>query len=291
MLQVARLAATLLHDSTGRVLEFIQSQHHADGGFVDRAGKPDLYYTGFGIQCLQAIQADVPQDRIANYLATFGDGEDLDVVHLATLARCYTAIETNTPAGLTERTVQALANCRTDDGGWNQEAGAVHGSTYGCFLAVGCLQDLGEPLPDPESIAPCLAALATDDGGYANHPKLKMANTPATAATITLQHQVRLPIDPKSIEFLLGCHYAEGGFFAMPGAPMPDLLSTATALHALSAANADAEVDSIRETCLDYCNSLWSGRGAFYGNWAEEEEDLDVEYTYYGLLALGHLSV
>lgn len=289
MLQVARLAANPLRDSTGRVLEFIQSQHHSGGGFVDRAGKPDLYYTGFGIQCLQAVQADVPADLIAGYLSTFGNGEDLDVVHLATLARCYAAINVEPDPLLKQKTIDALAACRTTDGGWNTEGSADHGSTYGCFLSIGTLQDLNDPLPSAESIAPCLNSLATGDGGYANHPKLKMANTPATAAAVTLQHQLRLPIDPKSVEFLLSCHYSDGGFFAMPEAPMPDLLSTATALHALSAAG--AEVDIIRESCLDYCNSLWSGRGAFYGNWAEEEEDLDVEYTYYGLLALGHLSV
>jgi len=33
---------------------------------------------------------------------------------------------------------------------------------------------------------------------------------------------------------------------------------------------------------------LWTNRGGFYGNWLDDT--LDCEYTYYGLLALGHLS-
>ena len=37
----------------------------------------------------------------------------------------------------------------------------------------------------------------------------------------------------------------------------------------------------------DYLDTLWNGT-SFYGHWAEEE--LDVEYTFYALLALGHLS-
>ena len=68
---------------------------------------------------------------------------------------------------------------------------------------------------------------------------------------------------------------------------MPDLLSTATALHALSGLHADLE--SIKEPCLDFIDSLWTNRGTFYGTW--DEETADCEYTYYALLALGHLSL
>jgi hypothetical protein len=71
----------------------------------------------------------------------------------------------------------------------------------------------------------------------------------------------------------------------MPKAPIPDLLSTATALHAL--ARTGYEINTIKEKCLDYIDSLWCGEGGFYGNWTDKI--LDCEYTYYGLLALGHL--
>jgi len=50
-----------------------------------------------------------------------------------------------------------------------------------------------------------------------------------------------------------------------------------------------ARLDAVREPCLDFLNSLWSPRGAFRGSWVDDA--LDCEYTYYGLLALGHLSV
>jgi hypothetical protein len=45
----------------------------------------------------------------------------------------------------------------------------------------------------------------------------------------------------------------------------------------------------VKEACLDFVDTLWSSRGGFYGTW--EEDVLDCEYTYYGLLALGHLSL
>ena len=44
-----------------------------------------------------------------------------------------------------------------------------------------------------------------------------------------------------------------------------------------------------RERCLDFVDSLWSAEGGFHGHWADDH--LDAEYTFYGLLALGHLSV
>jgi hypothetical protein len=48
-------------------------------------------------------------------------------------------------------------------------------------------------------------------------------------------------------------------------------------------------LDGIREPCLDFLDTLWTNRGGFYGTWADDT--LDCEYTYYGLLALGHLSL
>ena len=80
--------------------------------------------------------------------------------------------------------------------------------------------------------------------------------------------------------------HEKGGFRAMPGAPIPDLLSTATALHAL--AGLELSIGPAVEPTLDFVDTLWSGR-AFYGHWAEDI--LDCEYTFYGLLALGHLAL
>ena len=88
-------------------------------------------------------------------------------------------------------------------------------------------------------------------------------------------------------DWLLAQTHPEGGFLAIPGAPIPDLLSTATALHAL--AGLQTSFERIKESCLDYIDSLWTNEGSFHGNWADDH--LDCEYTCYGLLALGHLSL
>ena len=60
MLQVARLAPRLLGESSGLVGDFIRGQKAPDGGFRDRSGKSDLYYTVFGLGALLALQLDFP---------------------------------------------------------------------------------------------------------------------------------------------------------------------------------------------------------------------------------------
>ena len=66
------------------------------------------------------------------------------------------------------------------------------------------------------------------------------------------------------------------------------LLSTATALHALACMERPLSEDQ-RERCLDFVDTLWTAEGGFHGHWADDA--LDPEYTFYGLLALGHLAV
>ena len=101
-----------------------------------------------------------------------------------------------------------------------------------------------------------------------------------------LRHLDSTP-DRTLADWLLARCHRDGGFFAAARAPMPDLLSTATALHALAALQAD--IEAVREACLDFVDTLWTNSGAFCGSWADPA--LDCEYTYYGLLALGHLSL
>jgi prenyltransferase beta subunit len=73
----------------------------------------------------------------------------------------------------------------------------------------------------------------------------------------------------------------------IPKVPIPDLLSTAVALHALDAL--EAPWREHRDSMLDFIDTLWTAEGAFHGSWADDEPD--AEYTFYGLVALGHASV
>jgi prenyltransferase beta subunit len=288
MLQVARLAPKSLGDAADLVAEYLRSQLTAQGGFADRAGNPDLYYTVFGLEGLIALRADLPAAQVAAYLRTFGDGAPLDLVHLGCLARCWA----NLPKPLRgecpcEAILGRIERHRARDGGYSATEGNALGTIYASFVALNAYQDCGRMPPNAEDILRCLARCRAEDGGYANGDDMPAGLTPPTAAAVTLMRALNQPADPGLAEWLLARHHPEAGFFATPLAPIPDLLSTATALHALAILHAD--IGGIQQACLDFLDTLWTARGGFYGSWSDET--LDVEYTFYGLLALGHLSV
>ena len=287
MLQVARLAPKVLGEATDLVREFYLSRVLSDGGFADRKGESDLYYTLFGLEGLAALQVAAP-GSLRGYVEGFGDGEGQDFIHLCCLAGCRSALALNDAPNVTESLTARIAAFRTEDGGFNADPNAKSGSAYGAFLATGAYQDLGVDLPDPLELVRSLKRLETEDGGWANDPLMTMGGTNSTAAAVIVLHSLGMPITDMPAEFLAKQQHSQGGFLAVPGAPMPDLLSTATALHALAAMESPPSKFSA-ESCLDFIDTLWTNKGGFHGNWADDL--LDVEYTFYGLLALGHLSL
>jgi prenyltransferase beta subunit len=287
MLQVARLAPKLLGESSELVADFLSSRLYPDGGFMDRADRPDLYYSVFGMEGLVALQKTLPHESMRHWLSSYGAGEELDFVHLCCLARCWAGLGGGLSAEQKERLTQRLENWRTPDGGYHQSPGRKNGSAYGCLIAFGAYQDLDMLPPDVLSIASCMDRLETPDGAWSNEPGLTLGSTTATSAMLSLYRHMQLPAPAAGIDWLVRQCLPTGGFLAVPGAPLPDLLSTAVALHALS--NHPEAIARVKEPCLDFIDSLWSAAGGFHGNWADDT--LDPEYTYYGLLALGHLAL
>ena len=287
MLQVARLAPRVLGEAARRVESFVRGQQAADGGFKGRDGCSDLYYTSFAIDALMALQADVPERELRAYLASFGDGEGLDFVHLCCLLRLWPAVHATPGETLVKTLLSRVESFRSEDGGFERERGARMGSVYACLLGYGAYSDHARLPPRPEGLKNCVDGLRTADGAWSNDGLVRIGSVPAVAAAVTLFRNLGYAIPQGVAEWLLGTRDLQGGFRAFPGAPVPDLLSTAVALHALGGMQTD--LDAIRESCLDYLDTLWSNEGGFHGNWSDDV--LDVEYTYYGLLALGHLAL
>jgi hypothetical protein len=272
MLQVARLAPNLLQDAADRVAAFAAEQFAPEGGARDRAGTPDLYYTVFALECLVALRRELPVERVRPWLERFGDGEGLDVVHLSCLARCWAAMP---KPGLAEDVAHAVAGRIVEHA---MAEGGIRNVYHG-FLALGALQDLGIPIPDPEEVVKAVLAMQDADGSFGR-------TTPTTAGAVTVLRNLGAPVPAGATDWLLERAHPKGGFTATPGAPIPDLLSTATALHAL--AGQKVPLAPIKEACLDFIDTLWTGKG-FCGSWSDDV--VDVEYTYYALLSLGHLSL
>jgi hypothetical protein len=286
MLQVARLAPSVLGpDASELVRAFVLSQLNEDGGFRDRDNASDLYYTSFAIDALTALQSDLPQPTLA-YLAS-KELDTLDFVHTCCLARTLSAFENSEQTRAAQPVLEHIESWRTPDGGYNQKPDSKTGSAYACFLAYGAYADHQQQPPHTAGIGTCLSSLITPAGSWANDTEIPVPNVPATAAAVTLSRNLRLPIPDATGSWLLGCAHPLGGFVPFPGAPMPDLLTTAVALHALD--GLQTSFSPFVDPCLDFIDTLWSAKGGFHGNW--EDDTLDLEYTYYGLLALGHLAL
>jgi hypothetical protein len=286
MLQVARLASRPLAEAAPRLTEFLLGELGSEGGARDRGGRGDLYYTAFALDGLVALRAEPPRARVAEYLRAFGDGRELDLVHQACLVRSWTALGDPWPSeGFADGMAAAMEAVRSADGGYGLEPGSADGSLYGAFLALGLYGDLGRALPEPRRLVSSIARLRTADGAYANALDLPLGTTPSTAAAASVLRELEAPVPSGVAPWLLARLHPSGGFLATPDTPIPDLLSTATALHALT--QLGESLDPLRERCLDFVDTLWTGRG-FVGTW--DDDECDSEYAFYALLALGHLA-
>jgi len=231
--------------------------------------------------------AGYARPTVVRYLRAFADGASLDLVHLACLARCWALLETGEPApDVRAAILKRLETFRSPDGGYHSACGADRGTVYAAFLALGAYQDFDVPLPDPDGLVRSVRSLHIDGGGYANTPGMSEGASPATAAAIVLLSELRETVEPGAARWLAAQRRGDGGWAPMPAAPVADLLSTATALHALAVAG--ASLDEARGPSRQFVESLWSDEGGFRGHWLDDH--LDCEYTFYGLLALGHLA-
>ena len=141
MLQVARLAPQQLGESRDLVAGFLHGRVNPDGGFQNRAGASDLYYTVFGLDSLIGLQEALPA-ATGSYADAFTDRE-LDFVHLACLARTWAALKRVPDQAVVDRLLGRLEAFRSADGGYATSAGAAYGTAYAAFMALGAYQDLG----------------------------------------------------------------------------------------------------------------------------------------------------
>jgi len=280
----ASRAKGVLGDSTGLVAEFLKSNLNSDGGFKGRSTDSDLYYTMFGIEAIHSICPQYSLESTLLFLQQFdGKLDSMEMVDICCYLRCIADVTDNFKFGDTERQLNVFS---TNDGGYNVDRSADRGTAYGCFLALGSFQDSGYDTKELGRLVECINSLKVADGGYSNEYGMEVASVPATAAAVSILHYLGVDIGDDTIDWMLKQVTREGGLLAMENAPVPDLLSTATGLFALSLAGAD--ISALRERCLDFVDTLWDGKGGFCGNSFDTVSD--CEYTFYGLLALGLLS-
>jgi prenyltransferase beta subunit len=247
LLQSAAASRRFLDEgSLGRIARFVQERQNRDGGFRGRDAKSDLYYTVFAVASLKALGYPPPVFKIWKYALSFGMGKDLDLVHLVCLIRLRTIFP---HLGATRRRLlKGLRRFKAE-------------SAYGLFLKL-FAADFHFAAP------PASAEVSCSDP------------TTNLAAALMVGNQEGVAKE------LLARACSSGGFAPSKQINVPDLLSTATALFALT--QRGVNLDDIHKPCFQYVESLWRDSGGFAGHTADEFED--VEYTFYALLTIGCLT-
>lgn len=242
---------------------YIKQQQTAEGGFADRGGKCDLYYSLFGCFLAEALEINDVFPALKGYIEKVVQTQQLKGVYLHTAAILYVKLfdAESFPQALRLKVHQDLLNPENKQGAYSGFMSMLTfyylKDYYGLYRVQKRLKSIGI-----RSEIPCSV----------------------TAALLVLQACFGKPI--QSLEKQLHTFYIEDGSFkAITRAPAGDLLSTGVALYALRFANADIRM--IAPDCLAYADSLYTD-GGFCATVFDVQPD--VEYTFYGLLALGSLS-
>jgi prenyltransferase beta subunit len=282
-----RSCQLLARESVDQISSFVKDQVVEDGGFRGRTESSDLYYTLFGIECLQALGNNPSLQGFERYLARFNEGDGLDFVHLICLARCLAKLTDNTKqSNPGEAIIERVERYRARGSGFRMTKHADCDSIYAAFLAFLAYEDAGMAIPDPQALICSIDNLKSSDGAYADRLGLSTGTTTVTAAAAVLLSYLGEAVDPSVGKWLASRRSKHGGFLAVPNAPIPDLLSTATALFALQ--TLQYPLDEIKESCLTFIEDMWDDCGGFYGHIFDKTPD--CEYTFYGLLSLGILT-
>ena len=242
---------------------YILRKQTIQGGFADRAGKCDLYYSLFGYYVAEAFSITEVKDPLRNYVKRAVDESVLSGVNLYCAAILYAKLY-----GYDVATCKLRKLVKTDlKQVKNQQ------SEYTNFLGILALYYLEDFIGIKRII-----------GHYKSFKFPESLPCPVTAAATILLETAGKP-DKYVADKLLAFYRGNGGFAALKQAPAEDLLSTAVALCALHFI--DADIRLIKPECLSFVDELYDN-GGFRSMLLDVETD--VEYTFYGLLALGSLN-
>ncbi|MGQ1788052.1 prenyltransferase/squalene oxidase repeat-containing protein [Saccharicrinis sp. GN24d3] len=266
-------------EAKGYLSTFVQSQMLEDQSFMNKNGESDLYYTSFGWMMSMVLGIHLDHDKMNEYLA--GRNEDeLDLIHYAAYKRCRLihSLRKNGRVltwlnSLGKQSVKALEEFKHVP---HEDAR----TPYTQFIWLSLLEDTGNKLADKTKTEACLERYRHKDGGYMNVEGGSTATTNATTAALSVLGQLNGTSQDDAIRFLKSMQEATGGFKAVPSSPVPDLLSTATALFALKCYEEKPKYEA-----LEFIEAHWSQSGGFVATLLDHKSD--VEYCFYGLLAIG----
>lgn len=266
-------------EALSRISDFVESCRTEEDSFIDKSGKPDLYYTLFGWTLSYLLGIKISAEKMDLYLSNQNRGS-LDLIHYAAYMRCrmIRLMMKEGKAGLLLRSLFS-----TNIKALNDFRGLPHDdrqSPYTQFVWLSLLEDAGQRIKEKYSMIHSLEDYHLPGGGYMNTKDGLTATTNATVAALAIKGELAGYRENEDILYLRNRQDASGGFTAAEVSPIPDLLSTATALFMLSCYGIKPNYPA-----RDFIETHWQDSGGFSATLLDEKSD--VEYTFYGLLALG----
>jgi len=269
-------------EALDRVIGFIESQRTGEDSFINKSGKEDIYYTVFGWMLSYVLGIRLDNKKTGEYLEKQRI-EKMDLIHYAAYMRCGMIRQmqkTGKPGLLLHSLLSVkIRNLQGFDG-------IPHGditSPYTQFIWLSLQEDTGQKIKDSKVIKDLLYDYHLKDGGYSNRKNGINATTNATVAALAVLGQLDGYSGNSDIYYLQELQENSGGFSAAKNSPLPDLLSTATSLFTLSCYGVQPNYIP-----REFIEAHWLESGGFSATILEDISD--VEYTFYGLLALGTLN-
>ena len=261
-----------------RIASFTLSQLTENGAFIDKNGNEDLYYTSFGLMLALIFKLDINISATLKWI----DKQEKTLSGLVGYAACFRSRMLCTLL-TTNKLKVAVTRFFTKQPVLPDFANYPHGdknSPYSQYILLSLKEDLGIKTSNSQEIRAALSPYRIETGGYANIRGSRQPTTNATVAALAIKGQSGGYIADDEVMFLRSLQDESGGFLADVSASVPDLLSTATALFMLKCYGVAPRIDA-----SDFIDAHWAASGGFYATLLDES--CDVEYTFYGLLALG----
>ena len=266
---------------------FLAALDH-NGGFRGRKGNGDLYYSAFAIRglfLLGVLDDEELLPRVVDFLEDQKRRENLSPVDLLSWTFCATLVHTVRGTEFLPEHIVSLLNrwerFRCPDGCFAASEKSAFSSTYTTFLTAIFYELLGEPKRSQTIPVEPIVERRRSDGGFVELPPLQYSGTNPTAAAVGLLALLEVPLleKEKTVEFLCRCQQPTGGFQAHARIPIPDLLSSFSAMTALYDLGAADRVN--RFALRNFVTSLRSPDSGYFGVALDQQSD--VEYSFYGI--------
>lgn len=263
---VAKGMSMLDSESVNDINQFVTSLQNNDGGFSDRAGISDLYYSLFAHFILRSTNEKLYKEKLNQFVSEKSTRKKLFLVDRCCVAILNKELVENRFGGLKYLfPVLKYLTIRNYDSSL----------AYMHFLLFLTIDAYGFNNRITRRFA---RRFYQNEGTFQGMP------CPALAAQIVFKNQTG--VDVKSDCKLLASYFDDqSGFKISPEADVADLLSTSVALFALKTSGVNIAIYA--PTCLRFIESNFS-EGAFLSG--DGDQYRDAEYTFYGLLALGTLA-